>query len=850
MAAPDDRPDPLRITWGDPHPGRGDPATAATYCTVAANDLDDLTQQLSTVAATLGELGELDEPTVDGPIELVDAPPPMVADRYERRSLLGSGGMGEVWRVHDRLLRRTVALKVIRSQLTGRRMLDRFQEEAQVSAQLQHPGIIPVHDYGQLDDGRVWFTMKEVRGRTLEELLTDVHRAWRLGMSAGESGFTFRRLLEAFLRVCETMAYSHSRGVVHRDLKPSNIMLGGYGEVLVLDWGLAKVMGTGRGGDLPPVDLAGGGASGSTRVGAITGTPAYMSPEQAQGESAAAGPPADVYALGATLYDLLCERPPRLANSPRKLVMMVAVGKPFPSPRAAAAGPPVDEELERICLRALAHDVDDRYPDAGAMAADLAQWLDDARKRERAMAFVEQSQQRMRDAEEAEARAAQKARQAEQALAGVDLTAPVDDKLAGWELEDEAARLTEAGQAARTEGVQLLRAALSHHADLVEAHDALSDYFHAVHRRMEQADRLVEARQAAAELALHDRSGRYAAYLKGTGALTLITSPAGAEARLHRYVEKKRRLEPVFERSLGRTPLVEVPLEMGSYLITLHLEGHEVVRYPVFVERQEHWHGVAPGEREPRVIRLPKVGEVPEGMVYVPAGWFWWGEEPGAGRDPWERRWTEGFEIGTHPVTVGEYSAWLNELWDRGEREEAERRQPVTVDDQKPVLRRTADGRFGTIRNDEPGWEHVSASPQMPVLFCSLPNATAYAKARGAGIPTVEEWLHAGRGADRRSFPWGKHLDVTWLSCRLTPGGPTVFPVGGFPTDCSPYGVRGLAGNVSDWALGDEASYVTGGFCGNYGGGGLRLTFHLVQPPHHQLSYLSFRVIRRQRKLF
>jgi len=500
--------------WGDPSPGRELDALLRTVTVADASLLDGLIPEPDPVAGDLSE----------GPAEATDAPPPVVADRYERRELLGSGGMGEVWRVHDRLLRRPVALKVIRSRLVGEAVLERFREEAQVSAQLQHPGIIPVHDYGQLDDGRVWFTMKEVEGRTLEGLLQEVHRAWRLGMDVSDSGFTFRRLLESFLRVTETVAYAHSRGVVHRDLKPSNIMLGGYGEVLVLDWGLAKVVA----GDASArvIEVEGAGER-MTQVGAITGTPAYMSPEQARGDSAECGPAADVYSLGATLYDLLCERPPRLATTPQELVLQVAVGKPFPSPRSVAEGPTIDEELERICLHALQTEPEDRYPDATAMAADLSSWLEGVRKRERALAFVDVAAGHMQAADEAEAEAERVARSAEEALADVADNAPVADKLAGWALEDRARQLEEDARTARTEGVQQLRAALSHDGGLIEAHDALADHFRRVHAQLEAGGRDAEARQVARDLAVHDRSGRYAAYLRGTGALTLVTDPPG-----------------------------------------------------------------------------------------------------------------------------------------------------------------------------------------------------------------------------------------------------------------------------------------------------------------------------------
>jgi len=790
-------PNDQRITWGAPSPDRGE--QAATFLTVTVTDLDEL-DALFADHLSLGVLGEEDEPTSEGEPKLTDAPPPVVADRYERRHPLGSGGMGEVWRVYDRVLRRTVALKVIRSALTAEQLLARFEEEAQVTAQLQHPGIIPVHDYGVLDDGRVWFTMKEVQGVTLEALLQDVHRAWRLGRDATESGFTFRRMFEGFLRVVETMAYSHSRGVVHRDLKPSNIMFGPYGEVLVLDWGLAKLVGAPE-RPVPvaesPVDL-GPDASRQTQVGAITGTPAYMSPEQAQGDSYAAGPAADVYSLGATLYDLLCERPPRLAKTPKELVLAVAVGTDFPAPRQVSDGPPIDEELERICLKALEAEIEDRYPDADAMASDLAQWLDDARKRERAMAFVDASKQKMRTSGQAAAQAEAKRAEAKAALEDVAGNAPVPEKRSGWALEDEAVALEEQARTARTEAVQGLRAALSHAPDFVTAHDLLADHFRERHAVLEGAGEAAEARQVAKELALHDRSGRYGGYLKGTGALTLITDPDGVEVRLHRYVLEDRRLAPKFVRSLGVTPLVEVPLEMGSYLLTLHKQGHEVVRYPVNVERQEHWHGVPPEGKDPHRIWVPKRGEIRDGEVYVPAGWFWWGDDGSVpGLPPFERRWCDAFAIGKFPVTVAEFRSWLDTLVMVGQPELAERHQPRTSDGDTPIFERREDGTFGLIQNVAAEWQR----PDIPVPFVSGVSAGAFLESTGAVLPSPHTWVRAARGSDKRSYVWGDGFDPTWCNMRTTLPTATVVPVGHYLEDRSPFGAGDMAGNMTEWTV-------------------------------------------------
>jgi serine/threonine protein kinase len=167
------------------------------------------------------------------------------ADRYEDLGLLGTGGMGEVRRVRDRDLGRTMACKVIHAEMMEQpALLARFIEEAQASAQLQHPGIVPVHEIGRMADGRFYFTMAEVKGRTFTDVIAEVHGASRGDRwEPGAAGWTFRRLVDALARACEAVAYAHARGVVHRDLKPENIMLGAHGEVLVVDWGLAKVLG-------------------------------------------------------------------------------------------------------------------------------------------------------------------------------------------------------------------------------------------------------------------------------------------------------------------------------------------------------------------------------------------------------------------------------------------------------------------------------------------------------------------------------------------------------------------------------------------------------------------------------
>jgi eukaryotic-like serine/threonine-protein kinase len=774
--------------------------------------------------------------------------PAEIAERYERREPLGEGGMGVVWRCWDRRLNRPVALKTVRSGLLGARALARFEVEVHVTTRLQHPGIVPVHDLGRLDDGRLWFAMKEVRGRTLEALVTEAHAAWRVGREGATFGF--RRILEGFLRVCETVAYAHARGVVHRDLKPQNVMVGDFGEVLVLDWGLARVL-DGEAPDHPdPIEL--GRQDGRlTEHGSIAGTPSYMAPEQARGEADTVGPAADVYALGAILYDLLTERPPRLGSSMPDLVRRVAEATPVARPSEVIEGPWFDEELEQICMKALETEPGARYPDAGAFAADLARWLDGSRRRERAMALVEEADDRMEAADRGEDEGHELARRAEAELGALPVAAPAEDKEGAWTLQDQAAdRLGEAN-VDRIRAVQLLRSALSHAPELAEAHDRLADHFRRQHAALEAKGEAARAVATLADLVEHDRSERYTAYVRGTGAIDLVTDPPGATVQLHRLVEEGRRLVPRHERTLGTTPLRAAPLQMGSYLLVLQRAGHDDVRYPVSIRREERWDGVPPGEAEPFPIRLPRTGELGPDDCYVPAGWSWSGDDEFATTLPLRRTWMGPLVVRRFPVTLEEYAAFLNDLVERGEEARAVTLEPKLSEGAGPFLERDARGRWAGIRTDQQGWlwDVLRSSARLPAVYVDLHQAQAFAaweaERTGVGwrLPTQLEWQRAARGADPRRYPWGDHFEASWTSCRRADH-PHIVSVEEHPVDCSPFGVRGLAGNVLEWAHdGAGAGWTLGGSCSS-GPLTCSITYRVPQEPEYRSGRLGFRLVR------
>ncbi len=297
--------------------------------------------------------------------------------RYEARALLGEGGMGEVHLCRDERIGREVAMKVIRPGGGSRSdARARFVREARVQGQLEHPSIVPVYDLGVNPDGAAFFTMKRVRGETLQEVVEKLAE----GDPAAAATHTRRKLLGAFSSVCLAVAFAHARGVLHRDLKPGNIMLGAYGELYVLDWGLAKL----RGAADPEEDRGKEGAVEAplsrrhqTAAGAMLGTPGYMSPEQILGDLEGIDERTDVYALGAILFEILTLTP--LHGRPGdRLEALLASTLQGADARASTRAPEaeVPPELEAICVRATMKAARDRFAGAREMSEAIERFLD------------------------------------------------------------------------------------------------------------------------------------------------------------------------------------------------------------------------------------------------------------------------------------------------------------------------------------------------------------------------------------------------------------------------------------------------------------------------------------------
>ncbi len=326
-------------------------------------------------------LAELPGPEAVSPlaatVDEVSAPPA----RYTRVRLHATGGIGRVWLAHDADLGRDVALKELRPERAEDGALwARFLQEARITGQLEHPGVVPVYELStRQDDRQPFYTMRFVKGRTLSEAARAFHRK----RSAGQDDTVdLLALLNAFVTVCNTVAYAHSRGIIHRDLKGQNVVLGDFGEVVVLDWGLAKCLGRPEGEPAAqPVPDGFGAEDGAQTVqGQALGTPAYMAPEQAAGRLDLIDRHTDAYGLGAVLYEILTGQPPFIGPDTASVLRKVREEEPVPPHQLWPEVPPA---LEAVCLRALAKDPSARYA-AGELAQQVQHWLADSAERKQA----------------------------------------------------------------------------------------------------------------------------------------------------------------------------------------------------------------------------------------------------------------------------------------------------------------------------------------------------------------------------------------------------------------------------------------------------------------------------------
>lgn len=744
-------------------------------------------------AATMDATSTL--PTLEGPGPTSGAAPRprsrgIAESRYAFVREVGAGGMGRVILAEDRDLGRRVALKTLRGEPDDRGRL-RFREEARATAQLEHPSIVPLYDAGLEDAADPYFTMRFVEGRSLSQVIA----ALSGNDAQTERDFGRAELLLVFLKICDAVAYAHSRGVLHRDLKPDNVMLGQFGEVFVMDWGLARVHDQIE----TPVDpktirSVRESTQKLTQIGSILGTPGYMSPEQARGARDRIDERSDVFALGAILYELLTLEPAIVGES---MIMLVAntITADIVPPRRRAPDRGISAGLETIVMTALARHAEDRGASVRAMrdavSVELEHSQEAARRRGAAESKLAAARGHLAEharlkQEHAGASTELEARRAALGSAGLDL----DTRRALWRFETEMDRLHGRLRREFWDAYGALVGAVRDDPDFEAPREALVDLLLERGRELGRAGDRDAAADMQAIARQHD-AARVAAALDAPALVRIATRPPGAQLVVRRFEDEGPLL---VERPLGEEPSTPALLHLppGSYVVEAIHPCGPPVRLPLLAE---------PGEERDVDLRIPAHGDIAEGFVYVPGGRFVVGGDRQAhGGEHGRVVEVAPFAIARTMVTMAEYAEFLNEL---AARDPAAALARTTRPGNVVYWQPEADGRYRVPWTDADG-ETFQGS--IPIIGVSAEDAEAYAAwaARRSGrslrLPSSDEWEVAARGADGRLFPWGNGFDpvLCWMIESFS-GQPEPMPVGDKPFDRSVCGAMDMAGLAREW---------------------------------------------------
>ncbi len=766
-------------------------------------------------------------------------------DRYEIRKEVARGGLGKIMLVYDKDCLREIALKELLSENADKA---RFLEEAQITAQLEHPNIIPVYELAHRA-GKPYYTMRFIRGKPLTFYISVLMNKIRKGEYKGKHrqfALDRLRLLQSFQAACQAVAYAHSKGVIHRDIKPENIMVGDFGEVLVVDWGLAKVKGKASGLQTGKYVVTLREQSGYKTVdGTIAGTPAYMPPEQARGNTEGVDEKSDIYSLGAVLYEILTGEPPFTGENAIEILRKVISEEVIP-PSQKAKEFHIPETLEDICLKALAKDKRDRFDTVEELAEQIMLYIEGTQEREK---MHQRAEEKLVEGKTA----IEKYWQLHDELEiQSEAYAELQDEINGWDDSETKAKVWQAKDRLlylrREEALALANVSTTFaelfgfEPDHKQARKTLADYYFRLFQEAEDKNEIQDSEFYKTQVEFFD-DGDLQEALKGDGTLTIETAPPGAELTLYKCEPVNWVLTPVKPVKLGNAPLKDYKIEMGSYLVEIEKTGFIKTKLPVFITRLE---------KLKQSVKLYPEGYVDaEKFAYVPAGKFIYGGDKETTSSPKKLiKETDNFFISRFSVTVKEYLEFLNEIA-LIDKEFALKHSPRKVPDGGYFWKQKPDGSFEIPPAQET--DQITWQLDHPVVHVSWFDARYYCLwlsrklKRFVTLPTEFEWEKAARGVDGRFFPWGEVSDAGFLNIANTfRDGARIMPVGSFKEDMSPYGVFDMAGNVGDWCLNElEVSQwfaLRGGYWTN--------TIQMARCAHRRgylpnsvYSYYGFRVI-------
>jgi serine/threonine protein kinase/formylglycine-generating enzyme required for sulfatase activity len=682
----------------------------------------------------------------------------VIGGRYRKLSLLGKGGLGEVMACDDTVLQRTVAVKAghIRGEIDSYSTKVILAREARIISCLEHPNIIPIYDAGTDQVRGPFYVMRQVTETSLEMIL---HQR-KIG-AGNPHDYTLNRLLRYFLQVCNAVDYAHHRGVVHCDIKPANILLGDYGEVLLVDWGLAQ--------------------SRNHPLGVRGGTLGYMAPEQMDPAIERLDWRTDVFALGAILYEILCGIPAfeeaRTSTAATLDNEGARIYSAPPPPSSRAPGFEIPREVEDICMQAIAVERDQRLETVRELANAIEEWIEGSKQKERKRIEADKSadtgdELAERYHEFVESRP-EKLVVFRALRADVVPYAPLDDKQDLWDAED-IVRVTDALQV-RTfhSAVSAYERALDAVPNHTRARRGLARlYFAELQRARYRGDSLDQI--AYEQLLREVDDGTFVRELQREGAIELTIGGHAGRVTLAKLVERQRRLVEGTREDIVERPSARRELPAGRYIVTSTIgEGPGTVSWPVNIE---------PGSVLAINVDPPAVCNIGDNEVLIPGGPARLGGDPLAcENDEPIIVDVATFVLQRFPVTFRQWNVFIEDLRRRDSNLAAEHAPKTRV---------------------EP--EHLD----VPVFGVSAESAEAYARwlsekeGRAWRLPTENEWEKAARGTDGRIYPWGDHFDATFCKMRDSrPGAPLAERIGAFEHDVSPYGVRDLAGGIADWCI-------------------------------------------------